>query len=372
MVSFKEVKETFESKGCQFLMTEEEFNKTKHSTTEKYDYIASCGHPHKVWLHILKNRNTGVICPKCMNDKCTIQKQERSHINPLEYLNLEYDNIKYFQNLVLNTFDVKLTREGCLADIALKSTDIESDLWIMIQVKSTTKPLRDYGFKCDNRYSNCIILCICHSDKRIWALDGNSVNVSNKISIGLNKSKYSENEITTENLHDKFKSFYETYPKYDFHTINTPITKCSQLEYEYCIYRKQQLPFIEFIDNKKQGLVYDFKINNYKIQEKVGNIPRGKTGASFSLHKNNGKENNKRTFQSYKKGDNDFYWLNVPDKKHFYIIPENDLIKHKYIDLETKRSLYLNPNTKDHWSQEYLFDYTKPDIEKIKQIIPIK
>lgn len=150
-----------------------------------------------------------------------------------------------------------------------------------------------------------------------------------------------------------------------------PVSPLQQLEYEYYLHRKQQLPFIKFIDNEKQGLVYDFMINDYKIQEKVGNIPRGKNGASFALFKNNGTQNKKHIHQSYKKGDNDFYWLNVPDKKYFYIIPENELIKHKYIDLETKRNIYLNPNTKDHWSQKYLFDYTKPDIEKIKNLFEL-
>ena len=27
--------------------------------------------------------------------------------------------------------------------------------------------------------------------------------------------------------------------------------------------------------------------------------------------------------QPYNKGDNDFYWLNCPDKEHFFIIPED-------------------------------------------------
>lgn len=224
MVTFNEVKKTFESKGCQFLISEEEFNKTKHSTTEKYKYIASCGHPHKVWLNVFRHRSTGVICPKCVISNDAIRQKEQAIIDPIKNLNLEYKNIKYFQDLVSNTFDVKITREGCLADIAMKPVDTDADLWIRIQVKSNEKPLRDYGFKCDNRYPNCIILCICHSDKRMWALDGNNINVSNKIAIGLHKSKYSENEITMKNLHDKFKSFYETYPKYDFHTINTCIT----------------------------------------------------------------------------------------------------------------------------------------------------
>ena len=72
-----------------------------------------------------------------------------------------------------------------MADLAIKPKNISDDLWIMIQVKSTIKPTRDYGFKCSDRYKNCIILCICQSDKRMWAIDGDTITVKNKIAIGL-------------------------------------------------------------------------------------------------------------------------------------------------------------------------------------------
>ena len=66
---------------------------------------------------------------------------------------------------------------------------------MMIQVKSTYKPTRDYSFKC-KEYKNCIIFCLCDSDKKMWILNGNSITVKNKIAIGLNKSKYDDNEVT--------------------------------------------------------------------------------------------------------------------------------------------------------------------------------
>ena len=66
MVTFSEVQQRFESKGCKLDMTKEEFIQKKRSTTEKYKYIASCGHKHEVWLHVFCNRNTGVKCPHCV------------------------------------------------------------------------------------------------------------------------------------------------------------------------------------------------------------------------------------------------------------------------------------------------------------------
>jgi hypothetical protein len=67
-----------------------------------------------------------------------------------------------------------------------------------------------------------------------------------------------------------------------------------------------------------------------------------------------------------KRGDADFYWLDVPNKKDFYIIPENELIERKYINIDKHKSIYLNPESDDKlWCKAYLFDYTNPDFDKI-------
>ena len=372
MVSFKEVNDSFAEKECKLLISEEEFNKTSHSTTEKYKYIASCGHEHSVWFNVFKSRNTGVKCPKCVTNAFAKIAKENSKIDPIKTLNLEYDCIICFKETIIKeSFNIKIIREGCLADLAIKPKNISDDLWIMIQVKSTIKPTRDYGFKCSDRYKNCIILCICQSDKRMWAIDGNTITVKNKIAIGLKKSKYSDFEISEKNIIEKFNTFYDTFPKYDIDTINTPISPCQQLEYEYIKYREQNIP-LDFIYSDKQGLVYDFILNGFKVQEKVGSFQKNKNGTIFSLHKNNGKIDGCRALTSYKKGDADFYWLNVPNKKYFYVIPEEELIKRKFIDKITRSSIYLNPEfDTESWAKEYMFDYTKPDLVKIKELFNI-
>lgn len=354
MVTFKDVDNCFKEKWCKLLISEEEFNKNKHFSIEKYKYIASCGHENEVWLNVYKNRNTGVVCPKCIVNTNTKIQKENTKLNPLKNNNLEYENIIYFKEINDEWFDIKFTREGCLADIALKPKNITEDLWIMVQIKSTLKPLRDYSFKCSSKYTNCIILCICKSDKKMWALDGNTITVKTKIAIGLHKSKYSNFELSLDNINEKLNTFYETFPKYDFNSINTPITKNQQLEYEYVKYREEKIP-LDFICDERQGLVYDFILNGLKVQEKVGNIRKNKNGTVFSLYKNNGRHE----FTSYKKGDADFYWLNIPDKKYFYIIPENELIEKKYVNVDGKSYLYVNPHSKDIlWYKKYLFDYT--------------
>jgi hypothetical protein len=205
----------------------------------------------------------------------------------------------------------------------------------------------------------------------MWALDGNTITVKYKIAIGLIKSKYSNFEISIKNMVEKFNTFYETFPKYNFNIINTPISECQQLEYEYLKYREEKIN-LDFIYSDKQGLVYDFILNKFKVQEKVGNIKKNKKGTLFGLHKNNGKINKIHEFTSYKTGDADFYWLNAPNKKNFYIIPENELIERKYIDVDKKKSIYLNPESDEKpWSKPYLFDYTKPDLDKIKSLFKL-
>ena len=91
----------------------------------------------------------------------------------------------------------------------------------------------------------------------------------------------------------------------------------------------------------------------------------------FSIHKNNGTVDKVRKFQCYTIGDNDFYWLQFPDKKHFYILPESVLINDGIINnglLEKyKKNLIVSfKDMKNIKYKEYLFHYDALDIFKIK------
>ena len=109
-----------------------------------------------------------------------------------------------------------------------------------------------------------------------------------------------------------------------------------------------------------------------KVQEKVKSQRKDRNYTSFSLGKNNGRINGKCQKTSYKNGDNDFYWLNLNNKKHFYIIPENELLTRNYINTDKQVKIILNPdakNGKNSWANEYLFDYTnltEIDIQRLK------
>ena len=370
MVKYNEVKEVFENWGCILLMSEEEFDLEPRITKEKYKYTAQCNHNHEIWFHIFKSSSSGRICPDCVHLNCSKNQKERLKLNPLSNNDLEYSSIEYLKSIIGDSFDVKINSEDCLSDCCIKPKHITEDKWLMIQMKSTLKPICTYSFHCSPRYKDCIIMCVCVSDKKMWLFDGNTI-ITKKISIGLSKSKYDEFEITKNIIHEKITYYYNTFPKYDFETTDIPITQNCKLEWEYRIYRETMITCIPFIRNERQGLVYDFVVNGYKVQEKVG-YKKTKNGVSFTLDKRNGKINGVRQSISYKTGDNDFYWLNVNDKKYFYIIPEHELLSRNYINTVKQSAIYLTPNAKKNskhfWANEYLFDYTKIDEEKLKKM----
>lgn len=109
MVTFQAVYDSFKERGCELLVDEEEFNKNKHSTTEKYKYIASCGHKHEVWLNVFKNRGTGVICPNCTVNIDAKNIKTLEKLEPSRNTNLEYNNLIYFKEINEQMFDIRLT-----------------------------------------------------------------------------------------------------------------------------------------------------------------------------------------------------------------------------------------------------------------------
>jgi hypothetical protein len=78
-----------------------------------------------------------------------------------------------------------------------------------------------------------------------------------------------------------------------------------------------------------------------------------------------------RKFISYEIGDNDLYWLHFPDKKHFYLLPETDVMdengnirKYIYISLCNETQTPKNKN----WNK-YLFKYDDIDYVRLSDVI---
>ena len=371
--TYQTISSYFESKNCKLCYTKDEFDNYYINNRQKLNYIACCGHENNVCWKNFQTLNQGVNCPKCVNKNTgTKLKEFRSFDDNKNSCIQEIKCINYFKDLIRNDFTLIKTFDGCKSDIVIKRANEKQDLWLGIQVKTTNKKTEkdQYYFRLNNgKYDNCILLCICEEDKKIWLIPYEEVHGLKTIGIA-NKSKYNKYEVSNENLIEKLNIYYDLINKYEFDILNTPTSKSQQQELEYRNLRESKINFIEFINNEVEGLVYDFKIGVKKVQEKVGSITKNNPNSFlFNLIKYKCRVEGKCVNQSYQEGDNDLYWLHCKNRK-FYVIPEKELIEHGYIGKHCKEHLYVSPTNKNtEWCNQYLFDYDNIDKERLLQII---
>ena len=314
-------------------------------------YIASCGHSNNIVLSSFQQGN-GIKCRKCIRTQ--IKDTSKNSDGSSKNVKLEDDGIEFLINELKYDFDIKLTVEGCLADFAIKPVNIIEDHYLQVQLKTTQKPKKDiYSFALhNNKYTDHLLICLCLTDLKIWLFNGNDIDITG-ISVSKN-SKYIQNEIKGD-LIQKIRNFWNILPKVNWNKINTPIADNSKKEQEFRKFREQMCNKIIFNYPMRHCLVWDFKINNKKIQEKVGYLDKY-NGVIFNLRKtNNGIQK-----QPYDQGDNDFYWLNYPDKEHFLIIPEKFVID--------KKSIYVRLDKQNQWYSQYIYKYSNIDQEQILNI----
>lgn len=370
--SYEVVCKKFTDKNCSIIMTKEEFDENYKNNNCKIKYTACCGHENSVSYKNFITLNQGLNCPKCVN-KNTGEKLKEFRVGDNKNSCLqELKCINYFKNLISDKFTTIKTFDGCKADIIIKIIDEENDLWLGIQVKTTYKKTdrEQYYFRLNNgQYNNFILLCICEEDKKMWLIPYEEVNGFKTIGIA-KKSKYNKYEVSIENLNDKLNYFYDTLNKFNLEILNTPSSKTQKQEFEYRKLREEKIDFIEFTDNDVEGLVYDFKIDEKKVQEKVGSIIHDNPNSFlFNLIKYKCRVEGKCVNQCYNEGDNDLYWLNCKNGK-FYVIPEQELIKHGYIGKECKQKLYVSPTNKNtEWCNNYLFEYDNIDKTRLLKIV---
>jgi hypothetical protein len=370
--NYEKVCKTFSNKNCQVTMTYEEFNDNYKNNTCKIDYIASCGHKNYVSYKNFVTLNQGINCPKCVNKNTGEKLKEIRSGENKSNLNQEFNAINYFKNLIDNHFIVIKSFDGCKADIVIKKFEEIEDLWLGIQVKSTNKKTdrEQYYFRLNNgKYDNCLILCVCDEDKKMWLIPYNEVSGLKTIGIA-KKSKYNKYEISNENLIEKLNYYYSSINKNKFDILDTPTSKSQQQEQLYRKIREDKINFIEFKNNNIEGLVYDFMIENKKVQEKVGTITHNNVNSYFfNLTKYKCRIDGKCKTQCYQEGDNDLYWLNCKNG-NFYVIPEDELKCHGYIGTNGKEKLYVSPTNKNtEWCNKYLFNYENIDKNNLLEII---
>jgi hypothetical protein len=206
----------------------------------------------------------------------------------------------------------------------------------------------------------------------MWLIPENIIGEQKKISIGYNKSKYNIYQINENTVINKLNELYNNTTNFEFDKLNTPTCIYQQREQIFRNFREEKINYIKFEYHEIEGTVYDFKIENYKIQEKVTKID-DKNKCCFQLCKNNGLINGKQNQIQYDIGDNDFYWLNCDNKKTFFVIPESILIKKgiigNKIENNNKQTLKITVkkelHNKSSWLQIYMFDYENIDKDRL-------
>jgi len=376
---YENVIEEFKKRNCIFLNTKEEYTeivKSSKNSLYKLNYIASCGHKHIVFYNVFKSRGTGIICPSCKNKEMVTNKKTQIQNNELSkiYTSEQEDNfMKKICETLCNDFEIIKAFDGCNIDLIFRPKNITEDQWVGIQVKTTRIRHLTYSFHLHKTYKNCLLLFYCCEDEIMWLIPENIISNQKKISIGYYKSKYNIYKINKDTIFDKMNEYYQTTSKFCFEELDTPINIYQQREKEFRKFREEKIDFINFHYDNKEGTVYDFKIGNLKIQEKVTNISDNDK-CIFQLCKNNGRKNGKQNQTQYDIGDNDFYWLNCDDKQTFFVIPEKVLINKGIIgNNDNKRSVFFKITVKEllhnlsAWLQPYMFNYE--DIHKERLLL---
>jgi len=368
MYDHAKLTETFKEKGCELVTTREELEGSA-TKVPKVRFVVSCGHENEVFVNVFIHRGTGVLCKECLYDKMSKESKEKKNTS-----NHEFRGFVMLRSILEEAFDVVKLNEGCLADMAIRKKDIEEDEWLGIQLKTTSCDAYNvYSFELRKDYPNKFIVCIQLPKEMFWVLDGNE-EYPKKLNITQHYSKYDKYAVKKTALVDYFGEHYDRYDPEFMEVLNMPIGACQQREQEYRRWREQHVP-LEFNYEEEEGLVYDFTVGKHKFQEKVGTVLKGKSGYGFFIHKNAGKVDGKRKTQSYNTGDNDFYWLNCPDKKAFFVIPEYVLVMKGVITEERMEKSYvltLNANYSEntnYWANNFKLSYEDLDLGKLTDIL---
>jgi len=380
---YENIVEEFNKRNCKLLTTKEEhieILKFAKKSGFKLNYTASCGHNHSAFYNLFKYRGAGVLCPSCKskeNGNIIKEKMNNNEISKICNIEQEHAFIIKFCELVCNYFEIKKAFDGCIVDLIFKPKNIVEDKWVGIQVKTTNNRHLTYSFHINNNYKDCLLLFYCGQDEKMWLVPENIIVNQIKISIGYNKSKYNIYKINKQDIIDKLLEYYQVTSKFTFDKLDTPNNIYQQREKEFRKFREEKIDFINFEYPNMEGTVYDFRIGNLKIQEKVTEMSK-ENKCKFCMYKNNGKINKKPNHTQYDIGDNDFYWLNSDNRKTFFVIPEKVLIDKGLIgNRPHKKTFFLKITIKDPlhrmsaWLQPYMFDYENIDKDRLLLILQL-
>ena len=300
------------------------------------------------------------------NKKIKIQNNEMSKICNIEQ---EHACIMFLYELIYTNFEIIKSFDGCNVDLIFRPNNIIQDEWVGIQVKTTNVRHLTYSFHMNNNNNNCLLFFYCCEDESMWLIPENIIKNQKKVSIGYYKSKYNIYKVNKNNLFDRLNEYYYNSNKFSFEKLNNPICVYQQREKLFRKYREEKINFIKFYYENIKGTVYDFKIGDLKIQEKVTVLSKDNRFI-FKLCKNCGPIQTQ-----YNVGDNDFYWLNCDNKKTFFVIPEKILIDKGLVgNFKEYNCLKITIKEKvlhkmSAWIQPYMFDYETIDVERLLTLL---
>lgn len=374
-LQYEHVEQCILQNGCTLITTKDEFIANHMNSKSFYDIIATCGHPNRVKYDMFKAQSCGIKCKLCtvLSVKSKLQKESNN-------ADIEYQGFCYLRDILQPTFQVKKCNEGTCADFAVKLSKNETDSWVPVQLKVTKQFSKQYSnnytfnMGASNYYIPVILLCL--QDKRTWIMDGAGIQGLQSIRIGSKRSKYSANEVL--HIVEFFANKWDGFEKHTFESINIPISKNQQREQVYRRLREQYLSYIDFVYPECEGLVYDFMINGKKVQEKVASyqIKRQKRCDSSYVVKLSRSTTAKKTRQ-YEYGENDFYWINLPNCTTFFVIPEEVMLQYGKIsnkgECNPKTSMLAvyptkREKSKTNWMHNYAYDYKTITSEQINSI----
>jgi len=315
------MEEYFKSEGCRLI----------EKNGNRVTYVAQCGHEHTTQLCTFKHGSSRV-CKNCM-----IQKMKESNF---DYHVQEGESLLYISKILGNHFTIKRTNEGCLADFLIRPLCQNEDKWAQVQLKTTRNAIHGiYMFGMKRRYPNCIIICHCVSENRFWVFRDYEVPEKN-IGISVN-GKYARNEVLEQNLVDKFTEIYSNIQHIELESALVPSSPYQRTEHEYRMKRERFFPHVKFEYPDYQHRRYDFIVNGKRYQEKVAS--------------QNGGENSYHFHSEYTLGENDFYFVHIPNSDYFFCLPEQLLIENQ------KPSGRVTLNIKKHaaWYAPFMHNYTR-------------
>ena len=319
MDNYNKTKKNFEENNCKLLTTYEEYVDIKNKFVEdkkskgvktttdniRVKYIASSGHENDVAIVNFRLRKTGIICRECknknvkdiMNNKYIDKQNLNQHI--------ENDSINILNKYISNKLICKRTCEGSTADIILKDTDINDDLWIPIQIKATTTKdkFNYYSFKrIKETYKDMLIICICLYEEKIWIIPYNDIQTNTRTNITIsNNSIYNKYLINNNNIKNIILGYKDKYICNTEAHFNKPLCELQEREQEYIKKRMKYIDFLKYDVPILQNTPTDFIINDKKIQEKVAGYRKDRNTLVIGLGSNNGKnEKGIRKFRTYR------------------------------------------------------------------------